>query len=430
MTALIGVDFGTTNSVLALAQPDGQVRSQRINLQVRSQRIDAAGESLDVFRSVLCFWSDQGRGGASLRHAAGPDAVQAYLDDPLDSRLILSMKTYLAQRSFSQTRIFSRMFTLPELVALFLRALLADAPAAARIVVGRPVRFAGESADDDFGTERLRQAFAQAGFPAIDIALEPEAAGYRVARTLDRPAVVLVGDFGGGTSDFSVMRFAPTGPTRVTALGHAGIGIAGDTFDYRIIDHVISPRLGKGDVYTVMGKELPVPPEYFSAFARWHRLSMMRAPRTLRDIQAVAAASAHPERLRALIRLIEDEMGYPLYQSVNDLKARLSGQDSATLRFAHRDLVIEREVTRPEFETWIADDLSRIAATVDQALRNADVTAQAVDRVFLTGGTSFVPAVRALFEARFGAEKVSGGGEFVSVAEGLALIARDRAAGS
>lgn len=419
MTSQIGIDFGTTNSVVAILQPDGSVRTQHF----------AAGQAdLDVFRTLLCFWSEEGHGRTTLQHAAGPFAVEAYLDDPLDSRLIMSMKTYLAQHSFTQTRIFGRPFTLEQLIALFLGKLLGSEHAGARIVVGRPVRFAGELADDAFGETRLRAAFAEAGFPDIDVALEPEAAGYRMARTLDAPATVLVGDFGGGTSDFSVMRFSPHGSPRVTPLGYAGIGIAGDTFDYRIIDHVVSPLLGKGDVYTVMGTELPVPPEYFAAFARWHRLSMMRAPRTLRDIEAVAAASAHPERLRALIRLIEDEMGYPLYQAVSDVKARLSGSDEATLRFTHRDFAIERPIGRAEFETWIAKDLQRMAATVDQALADAGVEPREIDRVFLTGGTSFVPAVRALFERRFGAEKVSGGGEFVSVAEGLALIAGDRVA--
>lgn len=421
MTTLIGVDFGTTNSVLAVATPDGGVRTLRLG---------SASHQSDVFRSVLCFWSEEGRGRTVLHHAAGPAAVQAYLEEPLDSRLIMSMKTYLAQRSFAQTRIFGRPFTLEQLVALFLRALLASINGPAHIVVGRPVRFAGEFADDDFGATRLVTAFTEAGFPNTEIALEPEAAGYRVSQTLTEPAVVLVGDFGGGTSDFSVMRFPASAENRVTSLGYAGIGIAGDTFDYRIIDRVVSPQLGKGDVYTVMGKQLPVPPEYFTAFARWHRLSMMRAPRTLRDIGAVAAASAHPDRLRALIRLIEDEMGYPLYQAISDVKTTLSGRDSARLRFNHRDFTVERDITRAEFETWIADDLRRIAETVDLALRNAGLSANAVDRVFLTGGTSFVPAVRALFTDRFGADKISGGGEFVSVAEGLALIARDRFAGT
>lgn len=237
---------------------------------------------------------------------------------------------------------------------------------------------------------------------------------------------MLVGDFGGGTSDFSVMRFDPRGAARVTPLGYGGIGIAGDSFDHRIIDNVVSPLLGKGDVYTVMGNELPVPPEYFSGFARWHRLSLMRTPRMLREIEEVAAASAHPHRLRTLIRLIEDELGYELYRAVSAVKAELSRNETAVLRFAHGDFAIERRIARHEFEAWIAADLKRISATVEQALDRARVRTDEIDRVFLTGGTSFVPAVRALFEQRFGVRKVSGGGEFVSVAEGLALIGRDQ----
>jgi hypothetical chaperone protein len=419
MKRLIGIDFGTTNSVLARLEPDGSVSTTRYPVGERQ---------LDVFRTVLCFWNEESQGRRTLRHAAGPYAVESYLDDPLDSRLIMSMKTYLAQRSFTRTNIFGKIFTLEDMVSVFLEGLTKGEASGAHVVAGRPVRFAGELADDDFGEERLRASFARAGFGAIDVALEPEAAGYRFARGLAAPATVLVGDFGGGTSDFSVMRFDPRGTARVTPLGYAGIGIAGDTFDYRIIDNVVSPLLGKGDVYTIMGKDLPVPPDYFTGFARWHRLSLMRSPRTLRAIEEVAAASAHPERLRMLIRLIEEELGYQLYQTVSAVKAELSTRETAVLRFAHAGLAIEREIARHEFEAWIAQDLRRMAATVDQALAAARIRADEIDRVFLTGGTSFVPAVRALFEGRFGAEKVSGGGEFVSVAEGLALIGRDRAA--
>jgi len=153
----------------------------------------------------------------------------------------------------------------------------------------------------------------------------------------------------------------------------------------------------------------------------------MRAPRTLRAIEEVAAASDYPEKLRMLIRLIEEELGYQLYQTVSAVKAELSTQESAVLRFAHGDFAVERRIERHEFEFWIAEDLQRMAAAVDQALARAGLGHDAIDRVFLTGGTSFVPAVRAIFAQRFGAEKMSGGGEFVSVAEGLALIGRDRA---
>jgi hypothetical chaperone protein len=359
-----------------------------------------------------------------VRHAAGPAAIEAYLDDPLESRLMMSLKSYLAQRSFTETRVFGRIFTLEALIGLFLGAIL-PAPCDAVLVAGRPVRFAGASADDAFGEQRLRGSYAAAGWSRVNTALEPEAAGYRFARLLHAPATVLVGDFGGGTSDFSVLRFEPGSQRPVQPLGHAGIGIAGDTFDYRIVDHVVSPRLGKGTTYRPGGTDLPVPPEYYSSFARWHRLSLMRAPKTMRDIEAVARTAMYPDRLRALLTLIRDELGYELYRTVSGVKAELSRAESAVLRFSHADFAIEQTICRRDFEHWIAPDIARIAATVDSALAEAGLAEDAIDRVFLTGGTSLVPAVRRLFTTRFGAAQVTGGGEFVSVAEGLALIGRD-----
>jgi hypothetical chaperone protein len=288
------------------------------------------------------------------------------------------------------------------------------------------VRFAGDNADDALGEERLRASYANAGWGNIQTALEPEAAGYRFARGLTASATVLIGDFGGGTSDFSVLRFEPGSNRPVHALGHAGVGIAGDTFDFRIMDHVVSPRLGKGTTYRPGGTDLPVPPEYYSSFARWHRLSLMRAPKTMRDIEAVARSAQYPNRLHALLRLIRDELGYELYRTVSGVKADLSRSVSAVLRFKHEDFAIEETIARPDFEAWIAPDIARIAATVDLALSEAGLQQDAIDRVFLTGGTSLVPAVRGLFTDRFGPERVTGGDEFVSVAEGLALIGRDR----
>jgi hypothetical chaperone protein len=412
---VIGVDFGTTNTVVTRLEADGSVSTMR-------HRFGTA--ELDVIRSVLCFWNDGGRDRVMLRSAAGPAAIEAYLDDPLDSRLMMSLKSYLAQRSFVETRVFERKFTLEGLIGLFLGAVLPAAEPGAVMVAGRPVRFAGDMPDDGLGEARLRGSYAAAGWDAVQTALEPEAAGYRFARGLTAPATVLIGDFGGGTSDFSVLRFEPGSKRPVVALGHSGVGIAGDTFDYRIMDAVVSPRLGKGTTYRPGGTDLPVPPEYYASFARWHRLSLMRAPKTMRDIEAVARVAAHPERLRALLRLIRDELGYELYRTVSGVKAALSGKETAVLQFRHADFAIEETISRHDFEAWIAPDIARIAATVDQAL--AEAGGPLVDRVFLTGGTSLVPAVRRVFVERFGAERVTGGGEFVSVAEGLALIGRDR----
>jgi hypothetical chaperone protein len=406
---VIGIDFGTTNSVVTALRPDGSAVVLRHATE-------------DVFRSVLCFWTDaQGR----TRHDAGPKGIEAYLEDPLGSRLIMSMKSYLAQRSFNETRIFGRAFALETLVSLFLRELLAPFAAEldnARIVVGRPVRFVGETAEDALGERRLIAGFAGAGLPGVQVALEPAAAGHRFARDLDHPATVLVADFGGGTSDFSVLRFTPGPPARVEALGHAGVGVAGDAFDYRIIDRVVSPLLGKGGSYRVTGTELPIPPAWYSSFARWHLLSLMRAPKILRDIEAVARTADHPEQLHRLVRLVKDEAGYSLYRAVSAAKAALSHAEHAQLRFHHADFTVEAEIARADFDAWIAPELAQMATAVEAALADAAMPAERIDRVFLTGGTSLVPAVRRLFEQRFGAERVVAGGEFVSVAEGLALI--------
>ena len=418
---VIGVDFGTTNTVVSLLRPDGSAQTMR-------HRFGTA--ELDVIRTLLCFWNEGGGQGAArgvvLREAVGPAAIEAYLDDPLESRLMMSLKSYLAQRSFTETRVFGRSFTLEDLIARFLRPLVPPPEPGVVLVAGRPVRFVGEGADDALGEQRLRQAYAKLGWSDVQTALEPEAAGYRFARGLNAPATVLIGDFGGGTSDFSVLRFEPGASRRVQALGHAGIGIAGDTFDYRIMDHVVSPLLGKGSNYRVFGKDLPVPAEYYSSFARWHRLSLMRAPRMMRDIEEVARTAEHPERLQALLRLVRNELGYELYRAVSAVKTELSHAQEARLRFDHAGFAIDVAITRDAFEQWIAPDLARIAATVDAALAEAALPEAAIDRVFLTGGTSLVPAVQRLFQARFGGDRVVGGGEFVSVAEGLALIGRDR----
>src|SRR5690348_2048488 len=219
---VIGVDFGTTNSVITLLRPDGTVATRR----------HAFGTAeLDVIRSVLCFWNDGTRNSIVLRNAAGPAAIEAYLDDPLESRLMMSLKSYLAQPGFTETRVFGRAFTLEGLIGLFLGQIL-PTPRDAILLAGRPVKFAGNVPDDALGEQRLRAAYATAGWPAIQTALEPEAAGYRFANGLNAPANVLIGDFGGGTSDFSVLRFEPGSIRPVQALGQAGIGIAGDTFDY------------------------------------------------------------------------------------------------------------------------------------------------------------------------------------------------------
>ncbi|GBR52997.1 molecular chaperone DnaK [Neokomagataea thailandica NBRC 106555] len=390
----------------------------------------STGESRQTCRTLLCLWHETEGSRRVLSEAIGQDAIEAYLDDPAESRLIMSMKSYLAQASFQETRLFGKTMRLEDLIARFLRALMDKAgyaPESTSVTIGRPVRFAGERANDALGVSRLEQSFMAAGFPKPHIVPEPEGAGWRFMQRLDRASTILVGDFGGGTSDFSIMRFDPAEEERVQTLGHSGVGIAGDQFDARIIEHVVAPALGRNATYRVMGgAALPVPPEWFLDLGRWHRLSMMRTPQTLRSIEDVAKTSSAPDALRHLYRLIDDQAGQGLHRAVSEAKAALSHHDQTTLSFAHGQFKLDATINRTEFEQWIAPDLARMDAAIAQALSEAGNPT--IDRVFLTGGTSFVPAVRALFSRRFGNDKIDSGSEFVSVAEGLALIEAGRKA--
>jgi hypothetical chaperone protein len=313
---------------------------------------------------------------------------------------------------------------------LFLQRLIAHAGGLlderpCRVIVGRPVEYAGARADPALARQRYDKMFE--GFGAqIHYVYEPLGAAYSYASRLTEPATILVADFGGGTSDFSLVRVeAPGAARRATPLGSAGIGLAGDRFDYRILDNLVLPMLGKGGGYQSFGKELEIPRSYFADFADWSRLALMRNRRTMEELARLQKTAKDPVAIGRMITVIEKELGYPLYDAVGALKRALSEQEQATFRFSGGGLDIEQTVSRADFEGWIAPDIAQIEATVDKALAKADVAPDSIDRVFLTGGSSLIPAIRDIFRARFGQDRLATGGELTSIAHGLALIGEE-----
>jgi hypothetical chaperone protein len=419
MAAAIGLDFGTTNSAIAVAGADDVVELIRFG----------AGST---FRSVLFFDADErGADGRPLA-VAGPAAIERYLAADGAGRLIQSMKSYLASRSFRATQVFTSVYTLEMMIALILRALRAAAPAPGVVVVGRPVRFAGaDSADDDaYAVGRLRAALGQAGLDAVIFEHEPVAAAAHYERRLAADELVLVADFGGGTSDFCLVRVGPSWrgrPDRI--LGVEGVALAGDAFDAAILRHLVAPELGRGGRYTVDGKELPVPPWLYRHLERWHHLSFLKTRENLALLERIEDGSDPAQRARvaAFRHVIDNDVGYHLYRAVERVKVELSTRPYATLRFA--EPTIEKTVARDEFESWIRPELDAIAAAVDRLCAAARVEPATIDRVFMTGGSSFVPAVQRLFATRFGAGQLVGGDELTSIASGLALRARELSGG-
>jgi hypothetical chaperone protein len=353
---------------------------------------------------------------------AGSPAIARYLETEGEGRLVQSIKSHLASATFSRTTIFGRRWQLEDMIAAFLRQIRAAAPVELghRCVVGRPVRYWGAEAaeDDERAVARMREALDKAGFHDVVFEYEPVGAAARYAARLDRDEQIVVADFGGGTTDFSVVR-VPSG----TVLATGGIGVSGDAFDARVIDAIVAPALGRGTRFRdEMGGEAPVPAWLYGHLRRWHYLSFLREESTLRLLERVARGAVERARVDRLVRLVDEDLGLVLHRAVEGAKVRLSSTERD--RVALEAIELDLEATRTGFESWIAEDLAAIDGVLDDVLARAGVAASQIDRVFATGGTSLVPAVRDRLAARFGADKLVGGEELTSVAWGLAARAR------
>jgi hypothetical chaperone protein len=421
----IGIDFGTTNSSVARADPVSGITLASFPF---------AGVMTDAYRSLLYLEQIRQQNKLLIRSWSGPEGIQHYLEADHKGRLIQSMKSFLSSRSLQTTEVFGRRRTLEDLIAGILRDLREKAErqfatSIKRAVVGRPVHFVGAETDEDdrYAQERLRKAFGIAGFEEVSFELEPVAAAHYYESTLERDELILIGDFGGGTSDFSLLRVGPSirrrGRSPQDLLGNAGVGLAGDSFDAKLIRHIVSPALGAGSQMRSMHKILPVPNWVYFKLERWHHLSFLRTKEVMNMLSSVKTQAFHPEMIAALIDLIQEDLGYQLHRAIQKTKIDLSNQETAQFTFTDGAIDLNSAVQRADFETWISEELIQIETCIDALLKSCNVDARDVDMVFLTGGSSFVPAVRRIFDARFGRERIKTGNEFTSVAMGLALKA-------
>ena len=427
-TSAIGIDFGTTNSSIARAHASGEVELCRF---------PSMGGITDAFRSLLYLEQVRERGAVKLKSWAGPEGIEQYLAAETKGRLVQSLKSFLSSRSLQSTDVFGRRLRLEELIVRMLRDLREKAEAQFG-----PRRFVRWSRDARYASleqkrtmtilmprNELREAYRLAGYESVEFELEPVAAAHYYESALDHDELILIGDFGGGTSDFSLLHVGPTirkrGRSPGDLLGNSGLGLAGDAFDARIVRNLVSPALGKGSGAQSLNKVLPAVPNWvYAKLERWHHLSFLRTHAVMNMLNTSRVQALEPEKIEALIHLIKEDLGYHLHRSVQKLKCDLSENMMGMFRFSDGFIELEAAVERRSFEEWIGEDLGHIEVCVD-SLDSAGVEAEDVDRVFLTGGSSFVPAVRRIFETRFGGARIRAGNEFTSVARGLALKALD-----
>ncbi len=406
--AACGLDFGTSNSTVAL--PSGQTLA-----------IDVTAASPKLFRSVL-FFPEEAKG-----IFAGQAAIEEYLERS-EGRFIQSVKGWLSSSSFTATQIRNKAYRLEDLIALLLRRIREQAERAAgveldEVTLGRPAVFSVDPVADARAEERLKRAAELAGFRRVRFLIEPIAAALAYEATLDRDELVLVADFGAGTSDLTLMRLGPERRSardrRADVVASDGVHIGGDRFDAEIMRHKLLRHFGEGSSYQTFDKRMPIPNHILGKLLSWHEMSFIRERSTQQLIDHMLHASDRVPAIEALYDLVEENLGYRLFRAIEAAKIRLSSETATSIDFDEARIHIHEPITRRELERYSKPLLDQLADCAQGLLKKAAVGAAAIDSVFLTGGSSQIPAVRRLFADTFGEARLRTADAFTSVAEGL-----------
>lgn len=415
MQIVFGIDFGTTNSALSVYR----------NGAVEVVAVDGSDGAGALMRSVLYFNEEN-------EIFAGHEAIHQYVNDGAAGRFMQSIKTFLPNTSFDSTEIFGKRYAIDDLVAIILRKLKARGEAhvgcpVESVVLGRPVLFSTDAAKDAAAQQRLEKAARKAGFKNIWFQFEPVAAALTFEESLPpgQERIVFIGDFGGGTSDFSVIRvkggaFARS-DRRSDVLALGGVYVAGDKFDSQIMWDKIAYHFGRYARYQTMGKEewTNVPRNIIYTLCQWHRIPLLRARKTRELIRLIKATSDDRRAIEHLENIISDNYGFFLFQAIEKAKCELSGREQSLICFKERDLCISEAIGKAEFETLNADNFQQIAGCIDEVVARSGLQPAQIDTVFLTGGTSRIPRIQTLFSERFGRDKLEQRDAFTSVVHGL-----------
>jgi len=410
---IYAIDFGTTNSLLAAATRDA------VHPPIA---LDEQAQDPSILRSVLYFPD-------ATRCFYGARAISEYTAGGGQGRLIRSVKKHLPSRSFIGTYIDERPMNLEDLIGAFLQEMRTRADQyfgtqVTRVVLGRPARFAVDDADDLFAQSRLERAARIAGFTEVSFCPEPIAAAREFRSRLREEQIVLVGDFGGGTSDFTVLRMHSGAFQSSDVLAIGGLAIAGDAYDSALMRKHIGKHFGTEVTYRVPfgSNVLKMPPALMEKICTPADASLLQSKEAMTFLRNVKDWSVGADDERALDQLftfVEDRLGFSVFEAIERTKRALSSEAQATFHYRYPTIEIDEVVARTDFEHSSQRATELIVAELDATLARAGITAQDVNVVCCTGGTARLPAVENALAQRFGGDKLTQFENFHSVIRGL-----------
>ncbi len=464
-----GVDFGTSNSCVAVADGNGNVRTLEVDplndlptslpstLYIcregdmivgraatnafieRNVGREVLTEQVDLGLSIENYVMSEMDKGSNYRPKEDQthdvrETVRAHATVEVNQpgRLFQSLKSMLRVRSFQGTRVFGELYQIEALTANILKPLKEAVDMAAgrdvdTAVFGRPINFSHIRAEDAVAERRLRIAAELAGFKNVVFFYEPVAACVEYAIESDHKQRLMVVDIGGGTCDVCIMEFGSATETakrlaESRILGVSGVSVAGDALDREIISAKMFPRFGSKSRYG--HSSLPMPQFLFASITDWQNMYKLNDEETINWLLAVEACSNQPREIRALRCLIQRNYGYLVAREVEAAKKRLSFKPKTSIEIHAGDVQISDMLKRSDFAHIVENSLQKMLDCIKDAEKKAQLKPEDIDCVLTTGGTSLVPAIRSMIGDRFGHDRLQQRSTFTSVAAGLAIVAQ------
>ncbi|MBS1971748.1 MAG: Hsp70 family protein [Bdellovibrionales bacterium] len=409
----LAIDFGTSNSLVG-AFHNGK--------RVEALPLDPKAADQTLMRTLLYFPH------ADLCYY-GAEAIEQYIEQDMEGRLFRSFKSHLPNKAYLGTVLDNRILTLENLVGIFLLELKKRAEKALGVpvenaVIGRPARYSMDPVADGFALHRMQKAAQFAGFKNVQFVPEPLAAAFDYRRGLQKEKIVMIGDFGGGTSDFTLIRMGPEKFRREDVLAIDGCPLAGDALDSVFMSHRLNEYFGAKSRYRLPMSEnvLTMPHGVTQRLNHPAHIVHLKEKDTyefIREVKKCSLTEKDKAAVERLFVLIEDQQIFPFFETIEKTKRELSSQENSNFKFVYPTLEVYEGFSQKQFIEWSEETRGKIFEGLDRCLASAGLTSDQVDLVCLTGGTAKVGFIQQELEKRFGKERLQTQSHFHSVLSGL-----------
>lgn len=409
-----GLDFGTSNSILAIPH------------QSEASLIALDGKA-PVLKSAIFFDSE------AKKHFIGQYGIDRYLEGD-KGRLMLSLKSILGSALLNEKiAVCGEWITYRDIIGLVIKYIKNTAETQlakelTQVVLGRPVRYHdSDDAKDKLAQDTMERILKEQGFKEVKFQFEPIAAALDYESTLSSEQLALIIDLGGGTSDFTVIKLSNKAKAinrKSDILANCGIHIGGTNFDKDLSLHSIMPLLGKGShVRGMNGSKLEMPVSLYYDLTSWHLLNNLYSNKNINTIKDLYLVSEQKILVNRAIHVLQKQLGHYLLQAAENSKIKLSTSVDDTMDISKVEHDLSVLITRVQFESYCHNLINSLQKTIQNTLATAGVNPNQIDSVFLTGGTTLIPAVHHMIKSIFSNSQLVSGDIYGSVGKGLAIEA-------